>query len=315
MAGKIVGIEVGTRMTYVVEMDYKVRNPKIYQFFSIPTPEDVMADGSIRVMPEFAEQIRAKLSEYSIRTKKAIFVMNSTRIANREVMIPIVKEKQIHDLLVTNSAEFFPVDLTQYQLVHNIVGKNDAEKKYKLSVFAVPKDIVTSYNEFAEALNLEIEALDYIGNSIAQGMIRMLKDSVKVTIKVDERTSMLTLVVNDKLELQRNISYGIEEAVDVVMDSRVYGKPENFAQALDILRQNQCMNSEFGSGRTSFELEVDERQQLREEVTESVRGLVGNIRRILDYYTANNQDTTIEQIWLMGVGADCRDSASFLRAN
>lgn len=303
MAGKILGIEIGTRMTYVVEMDYKVKTPKIYQFFCIPTPEDVVTDGSVRVVPEFLEQIKFEMTQHGIRTKRAIFVMNSTRIANREVLIPMVKEKQIHDLLITNSSEFFPVDLTQYQLVHNIIEKLEAEKKYKLSVFAVPREIVASYSDFAKALNLEIEALDYVGNSVVQGMIKLMKEPVKVTIKLDENSAMLTLMENDKLQLQRNISYGIEEAVEIVMESGVFGKTESFAEALKIMFENRCVNPEFRGGSRMSVIGADEQELLREDATESMRSLVGNVSRILDYYTSNHQEVAIEQIWLLGMGA------------
>lgn len=313
MAGKILGIEVGTRMTYVVEMDYKVKTPKIYHFFSIPTPEGITTDGSLRVMPEFTELIRNALTERKIKTKKVVFVMNSTRIANREVMIPIVKEKQIHDLLITNSAEFFPVDLTQYELVHNIVEKVEAEKKLKLSVFAVPNDIVSSYTLFADALNVEIEALDYIGNSILQGMLHILKEEVKVEIHLDENTSILTLAANDKLEIQRNISYGIADAVDAVIESELYEEAKDFASALHVLRTNRCINAEFENRRNfAEESDTDEETRFRNEVTDSVRALVGNIGRILDYYTSKNQDVSIERIWLTGVGAECKGLSELL---
>lgn len=298
MAGKVLSIEIGTQTTRVVEMDYRIKNPKIYHFFSIPTPEDAIADGSVRLVPEFVEQIKNQLIQYKIKTKKVIFVMNSTRIANRDVVIPMVKEKQIHPLLITNSAEFFPVDLTQYQLVHNIVEKNEEEKQYKLNVLAVPNEIISSYRAFAQALNLEIEALDYMGNSIVQGMIRLMDAPVKVVIKVDEISSMLTILRNDKLELQRNISYGISEAVDRVMESTVYGRTENFSEGLAVLRKHPCILSRLE--------EKQGEQQLAEDVTESVRALVGNIGRILDYYTSRNQDSAIRQIWLIGIGADCQ---------
>lgn len=107
MAAKVLSIEVGSDITHVVEMDYKARAPKVYQFFKIPTPEGVLVDGSIRADRAFAEQIQRELRAHRVKTRKVIFVMNSTRIAKREIEIPLVREKQIHNLLITNAAEFF----------------------------------------------------------------------------------------------------------------------------------------------------------------------------------------------------------------
>ncbi len=209
MATKVLSIEVGSDITHVVEMDYKARTPKVYQFFKIPTPEGVLADRSIREDGAFVEQFKGELRAHGIKTRKVIFVMNSTRIANREIEIPLVGEKQIHNLLITNAAEFFPVDLTQYQLVHQIIEKREDERKYRLAVLAVPKEIIRSYQQFAAALNLEVAALDYVGNSIVQAMMRMINTPVKVALKVDADMSMLTLISGERVRLQRKISHGV----------------------------------------------------------------------------------------------------------
>lgn len=296
MAGKILSMEIGTQMTHLVEIDYKVKNPKIYQYFSLPTPENVMADGSVAIVPEFIEAIRAEVKKRNIKTKKVVFVMNSTRIANREVEIPLVKEKQIHNLLVTNSAEFFPVDLTQYQLAHEIVERNETERKYKLSVLAVPNEMIASYAAFAKALDWEMTALDYIGNSITQGMLRLLQTPVKVVIKIDENSSMLTLVKDEKVQLQRNISYGIREAVELVMEEKPAEK-RSFSKALEILCRESLIAEKF---------ETKMEQPLKAEVTESIRPLVGNIRRVLDYYTSRHQETVIEEVWMIGIASECQ---------
>ena len=254
MATKVLSIEVGSDITHVVEMDYKTRAPKVYQFFKIPTPEGVLVDGSIREDRAFVEQLKGELRAHGIKTRKVIFVMNSTRIANREIEIPLVREKQIHNLLITNAEEFFPVDLTQYQLVHQIIEKREDERKYRLAVLAVPMEIIRSYQQLAAALNLEVAALDYVGNSIAQAMMRMIPTPVKVALKVDAGMSMLTLISGERVRLQRNISHGAS------------GDEEEWA------------------------------------------ALAGNVSRMIDYYSSrNDEEIVIEKIYLMGMGADCKE--------
>lgn len=294
MAGKILSIEVGTYETRVVEMDYKSKSPKIHHFFTIPTPEYMVTDGSVEVNPEFVAQMKAALAEKGIRTKKAIFVLNSARIANREVMIPLVKENKIHELLVTNSAEYFPVDLVQYQLVHRIVEKDTQENKYKLSVLAVPNEMIQSYQALANALGLQIEALDYIGNSIAQGMMKLLPQELKVSVKIDETSTMITIINGDKIELQRVVSYGIYDAVEVVMENPAFGERKTFEQAMEQMKNQNCVKEE--------------------EVAENLTPLLGNIRRIIDYYTSRNQEVALNEVWLFGKGADCMGLSELLAA-
>lgn len=292
MAGKVLSIEIGGYETRVLEIDYKVKAPKIHQFFSIPTPDYMVADGSVIIDNEFIAAMKKGLKARNIRTRKAIFVLNSARIASREVSVPVVKENKLHELLITNSAEYFPVDLVQYQLVHHIIEKNVEENQYKLSVLAVPNEMIQSYLALAEALELQVEALDYMGNSITQGMLRFISGDIKVAVKVDEASALITIIRGDKVELQRNISYGIRDAVEVVMDNPAFGVKKTEEQALDLMRSRNCL--------------------LEPEVEENLRPLIGNISRIVDYYTSRNQDVVISEIWLTGVGAECMGLSEIL---
>lgn len=295
MAGRIVSIEIGNYTTRVIEMDYKgKKTPKIHHFFSIPTPDYMVADGSVIIDHEFIAAMKRAFAANNIRTNKAIFVLNSARIASREVTVPAVKETKIHELLVTNSAEYFPVDLVQYQLVHHIVERNTQENTYKLSVLAVPNEMIQSYLALAEALGLQVEALDYIGNSVTQGMLKFLPDEMKVSVKVDEQSALITIIRGEKVELQRNISYGIRDAVEVVADHPAFGAKKTFAQALELMKEHNCLGEE--------------------EVEENLRPLFGNVRRILDYYTSRNLDVTLGEVWLLGVGAECEGLGELLAA-
>lgn len=287
MAGRILSIEIGAYETRVLEMDYKAKKvPKIHHFFKVPTPDYMVADGSVIIDHEYIAAMKLAFSSNNIRTNKAIFVLNSARIASREVTVPAVKENKIHELLVTNSSEYFPVDLVQYQLVHHIVERNAEENTYKLSVLAVPNEMIQSYLTLADALGLQVEALDYAGNSVTQGMLKFLPNEVKVSVKIDEQSALITIIRGDKVELQRNISYGIRDAVEVVAEHPAFGGKKTFAQALELMKNRNCLEEE--------------------EVVENLSPLLGNVRRILDYYISRNQDVTIGEVWLLGVGAGCK---------
>ena len=180
MANKVLGIEIGQNLTRVVEIDYKAKKPKIYNIFNFPTPQDMMHDGAIENPGMFRSTLLGKLKEKHISTNKVIFVLNSARIASREVEIPLVKEKQIQSMIAMNASDYFPVDLSQYKLVHEIIDKVDTpeEKKLRLSVLAVPNDLILSYQQLAAACKLQIVGLDYTGNAIKQLMSREIPGEV-----------------------------------------------------------------------------------------------------------------------------------------
>lgn len=321
MANKVLGIEIGQNLTRVVEIDYKVKNPKIYNMFSFATPPDMVTDAGVEVNSIFKAMLQSKLKENHISTNKAIFVLNSARIANREIEIPFVKDNKIKDLITANASDYFPVDLSQYQLVHEVLdryGEGDS-KKIKVSVLAVPNEIIRSYRFLAENCKLTLMGLDYTGNAIKQLMLKEIPEDVKVTIKIDESVSILTIMDGEHVVLQRIINYGIGEGVEAIQDSELFGEYLSFIEAMDVARRRTLLQSRFGQDmqpvaenpeqgvpqqEQAGDIDSEKLAKLKEYVTDSMQMLVGSIARVLDYYISRNSEKTIEKVYLTGMGAD-----------
>ena len=325
MANKVLGIEIGQNITRVVEIDFKLKkNPKIYNIFDFATPQDMMSEGVIQDVSMFRSLLASKLKENKISTKKALFVLNSARIATREVEIPAVKDKQIKEMIKMNASDYFPVDLEQYQLVHEILERveGEAEKKIRVSVIAVPKDLIRSYELLANACKLQLVGLDYTGNAIKQLMLREISGEVKATVKIDENMTILTVMDGEQVKLQRIINYGIAEAIEEIQDSEVFGEYLSFTQAMDIARRRTCISLRNDTpaeeqrtvGADENYVDADTLHRLRGNVTVALSSLISSLSRVIDYYNSRNIDKTIEKIYLIGMGADFSGLSKLLTA-
>ena len=294
---KILSIEIGVDVTHVLEMDYRVKNPKVYRSFSFQTPVGVIGEAGVRKSEEFRTALHKLLDANKIKTRKTLFVVNSGKIASREVLIPMIKENRIKDFLNTNSADFFPVDLSRYQLVYRNEGvvQQDKVKKRKLYVFAVPGDLVQSYEELADFCSLELTALDYVGNSIFQMMHKAVGNNIWCSVKLDNNATMITIINQGMVVLQRTVFYGFEEVEKVVVDSGLFPK-EQYPAAMDILQQTDCLDANQAAPE-------DAMNAMRAEAVEALRPMIGNIRRVLDYYQSRNNGAEVKECFLIGNGA------------
>ncbi len=294
---KILSIEIGVDVTHVLEMDYRVKNPKVYRSFSFQTPVGVIGEAGVRKSEEFRTALHKLLDANKIKTRKTLFVVNSGKIASREVLIPMIKENRIKDFLNTNSADFFPVDLSRYQLVYRNEGvvQQDTVKKRKLYVFAVPGDLVQSYEELADFCSLELTALDYVGNSIFQMMHKAVGNNICCSVKLDNNATMITIINQGMVVLQRTVFYGFEEVEKVVVDSGLFPK-EQYPAAMDILQQTDCLNANQAAPEDAI-------NAMRAEAVEALRPMIGNIRRVLDYYQSRNNGAEVKECFLIGNGA------------
>ena len=236
--------------------------------------------------------IRGALQENRIKTKQIVFSMSSTKIASREIVIPFVKENKVKDLIKANASDYFPVDLEQYEIGHSIVDTLENEngtKQYKALVYAVPKIMTAGYFQLAQAMGCNVAALDYGGNSIYQILRRHCDTGVQMVVKVDENATIVTILQNQAVALQRTVAYGVDDAVFAMMEMEEFQKP-GYEEAVRLFKDRECMN---------------------DEIRQSLGYLINGIARIVDYFSRNN-GVAIEKAYLSGLGGDFKGLAELI---
>lgn len=320
---KAIAIEIGYSFTKVCEVDYKAKTHKIYKSFTVPNGAEVVNDGALMISPEYVENLQRALVANRVKTKQVVFTVTSSKIASREVTIPFVKENRIMDVVNANATDYFPVDLSQYQLAYTIlgtIGETKGAQQYKLLVMAVPTALLTGYYDLAKALKLELAAIDYASNSIFQVVKDECAKGRHIIVKIDERASLVMAVENSVLTFTRSVSYGFEEVMDTVMNTLCWGEVSSVDQAIRVLQRNECIIPGAGAG-TDEDAEDSERAEASamsakdralEDVREAVMPLIGGITRVIDYYASRNSGEGIERILLTGAGADFKGMAQML---
>lgn len=317
MAAKAIAIEIGYSLTKVCEVDYKAKTHKIYKSFTVSNGAEVVNDGALMVSPEYVGKLRSALAANHVKAKQVVFTLTSSRIASREVTIPFVKENRIADVVNANATDYFPVDLSQYQLAYTIlgtIGEQKGSQQYKLLVMAVPTALLSGYYELAKALKLEVAAIDYAGNSIFQVVKDECAKGKYMIVKIDERSSLVMAVENSVLTFTRSVSYGVDEIIDTVMNTLCWGEVSSVEQAIRILQRNDCIAMDEGEDGIESEetAEKSAKDRAMEDVRDAVMPLIGGISRVIDYYASRASGGAIERIFITGEGADFKGVGELL---
>lgn len=313
MAKKVLSIQIGYSLTKVVEMDYQSKKPKMYHCFNVPTPDGVLNDGVITVRDDLIIRIVQGIYENRIKTRDVIFNVSSSRIASREILIPPVsKTSVIGEIVKNNAKDYFPIDLDQYELGHMLMGTvadESGAEKLKVNVLAMPKAMILGYEELAQKCDLNLIALDYTGNSIYQVVKGVCKkDAVSLVINIDEHQTVATVLDGETILLQRSLSYGVDEAIRLLIESRVYGE-RSYAQAATEFRRSMLVrralddSTEIIEDYDFVEPESPTLGALKDKVTNSMTTLVSGIDRVINFYNSHNSEKPISEIWITGVGA------------
>jgi len=187
---------------------------------------------------------------------------------------------------------------------------------YKLQVLAAPKQLIGSYENLAKELGLDFESVDHNGNSIYQAVKEECKQGVQLVIKIDERNALLMVMNEGTVALNRTIPYGINEAIATLQNTTGFGDVSTYDKALEYARRKTCILSNFNGEVMAVDSDdTGANDQIRAEkmaVTESLRTLVGGIRRVIDYYNSNNSQNPIQKAFVTGIGADFSGISSLL---
>lgn len=288
-SNRVLSIDITNESITIVEITASQKKQTyIHKVLIFETPEDSFDDGQIRDMDRIAAEIRNQLSSNGISNKNAVFVMNSTKIVNREVVIPYVKPNKVSDMIKANASDYFPVsNIEDYVIANTVLEETTDEngaKQLRVMAVAAPQGIVQSYNDLAAAAGLKLQALDYIGNAMLQLIkTQTTEQSTTMVIQLGSDSTVLNIVHGDKLLLQRTVPYGTSPVVSAVMEERNV----DATTAMTMLQNERIITVDFDDN----------------EPTGAFRYLINNIGRVMDFYASKNPDNPIDDVFLTGDGA------------
>ena len=311
MNNRVLSIEIGNSFTKICEIDYKVKKPKVYKVLTVETPEGVVVDGMLQPTQEYADHLVNALGTNGIRTKRVIFTISSTRVASREVQIPNVKANKIEALVKTNANDYFPVDLTQYEIGHYLAGGLTEEGKLRVMALAVPKALLYSYYQLAQMCGWEVECFDYSSNSLYQILRDEKSEKVTMMIKIDENNTIVTVLSAGKVLLQRTVAYGVQDAIETMIASGAYAVNDPMS-AVERFQKKTCLNRVLHQGDKLWEENAGrwededagnvEVTAARQKITATLEPLIVGVNRVIDFYDSRNGDTPIERTYVTGLG-------------
>ncbi len=295
---KILCAEIEYSVIKLCEMEYDKKNPKVYRCYEIPIEPGLIVDGYMNPEQQLlvVGVIKQALIANKIKTKKIIFTVVSGKIINREILIPAVKVNAIDSVIQSNLTDYFPVDLSEYKvtytLLDTIVEGRDAGR-HRVLVMAAENALVEQYRAIATSCGLTLVNLCYGGDSIFQAMKNSKSEKCQAVVKVEEQYTIITILKNGKMYLQRSVNYGIGEAINEIVNQRCYDA-DTYEEAWKLSKVQNCASS-FEGGAD----EVGSRA-----VGGELKALAGSIARIIDYHNSHTEGMDVEEMILVGTGTE-----------
>lgn len=343
MAKTVVSIEIGESKTRAAVLSMGKKRQHVKQALVFDTPRNAMEDGYIRDHSLFAEQLLLKLRGARIKAKDLVFSISSNKVISREITITATKEKLIKNIVDAEVAEYFPMDLSEHIIAYSIIGREPENNQYRLMIYAAPESLIYGYYSMARDMRCNVVAIDFAGNSVYQWFKYSALEELALVMEVNENSSVITILNNGEMGVQRTINYGARTLAEALMESGSYDGITTPEAAMEMLLdhgfltvgedaeeqwrqkelakirearfqrietgQTESENGEVTEAERSVERLLSDEEILKrrmgayEDVTEAARMMISNVRRVMDYYTSKNNGATVQKIYVTGIGA------------
>lgn len=306
-AKKVISIEAGVWWTKVSLVDYRKKNPPVYQAFAFPTPEHAVEDGYIRDKDSLAAALKTELARRSIREKDVVFTLSSSKVVTREVVIPFVKDNKIQGIVDAQIRDYFPMDVSNYTISYSKmdVFEENGRKQLKLLLVAIPDNLLNNYVTFATLAGLHVETFDYLGN----GTVQLMCDSFvqnAVVVQLEEQSTIISILENKRLVFQRVTPYGYGQTLTSVVEHPILGVKDEYA-AFDFLLSHNVLYNRPTIQPMADEAERERRQKLADEayddLAESLRYHLRIAHTAIEYYQNQKKEEFTGNLYLVGEGS------------
>ncbi len=281
---KVLSIRIGTKHVKICELQYGSGNSVfVNRILKAKIPEGAVSDGFIIDFFTAENFLRSIIDENKMTATDVIFSISSSKIATKEIESPIISEKKLVEMIDSNASEYFPIYLEDYILAHTVLDKGNPKKglnRQRVLVLAAPKELIDDYFQLAERLKLNVKSIDYAGNSAYQMIRRQIGPEPSVVVQVQEETTTVNILSDNILRLQRTIPYGKNLPIQALSQKMHIDEDE----AATLLETENHIHETFDG----------------DPVTESLKHLINNVVRVIDYYNSRNSDEPVEKVYLIG---------------
>lgn len=275
----ILGVDIGTSNIKIAQVSHG-KQPILETYGIVNLAYQMGGKNSEMAVNHLAEGLKTLIKKAGVTASNCVISFPNSAVFTSVLELPVTSTKELQTAVEFEAKKYVPLALEEIDLSWTVISQ-DADKKSKILLTAVPKQITQNYMRVFELAGLrpmagEIEALALIRSLVGNASTNC------VIIDIGAKATGLNILENGFLRLSRNLSIG---------GDTITGK---IAESLNIsfFRAEQ-FKKEFGVSSSTF----------IPDAIKPVLNLIKNeVRQLLAIYQSHN--IKVDKILLVGGGAN-----------
>lgn len=302
-----VGIDIGHYTIKAMQLEKSGDGWKVVRTAVAPTPREAIKDGVVVDASLMGLVLKQLLKEHHFSATSAHIAVSGGSVVVRPVRIPKMAEAVLRKSMKLEAGRYVPSSADDSYVEFEILGEAD-ETQMDVLVVAAPKDIVESRMQVCEEAGLSVESVDVEAFAIYRAIVEAdpqhdWSEKTVAVIDIGATTTNVSVVPKGRFAMSRTIPNGGQMLTDAL---------KNYFKLSE-------EDAESGKAQLDFREILGEggpRENPPLRVLQPhVDDLVREIRRSLNYYQSQQQDTqntTVDQLLITGGGAKLAGVAEYI---
>ena len=181
MAGRVVGLDIGTHAVRAVELTLGRDDATLSRFGQVALPVGAVRDGEVADPPAVSAALRRLWSEAGFKARDVIVGVGNQRVVVRHAELPELSDEDLRSAISFEVAELIPIPMDEaildYQVLERYVGAED-QPMMRLLLVAAQRDMVRSLLAALEGAGLSASMVDAVPFALLRSLVRPAADLI-----------------------------------------------------------------------------------------------------------------------------------------
>lgn len=224
--GHLVGLDIGTSVIKVAEIQSSGKALTLNKFGMMPVPPGVIEEGQILDSDVLAELIRNLFKIHKIKQKNVAIATGGASVVVKTITVPAVSEKGLLDSIRFEAEQYIPYDIDDMNLDFQIMTQEDEDEEdddpdqMNVLLVAVKKELVAEYIDLIDSAGLHAGVIDVDSFAFQNIYERVVGDDVKrlnMLIDIGMSKTSLNIVKGKDSLMMRDSASGMNQIRDEIV--------------------------------------------------------------------------------------------------
>lgn len=289
--GPLIGLDIGMSAVKIAYMTPGRKGSyKLEKFAMLPLAEAAIIDDEVQRPEEVIEAIQSLISDTGLAKHRITNLgMDGKNTLTKRLQVPDAAKEDLEDNIIWEAEQYISFGAEESELDYAVLGLIEEEEVQDVVVAAVRSDIMEQYTEIATDAGLLVKNVDmnvFAINNLLEvayaNEIEVLSQEGCIVIEIGAQTTTILVYKNGGPILTKEINLG-----GVLVTEEVQRQMEvSYEEAEDL------------------KMHGDENGNLPEQIVQIVNNfsdnLIGEIKKVLNFYISAGSSEKIERCFLCG---------------